>query len=77
MQLQQATQKIRMVLLNGKHMTSAEMNSLGKTVDSRKIVSRLKKKGMPIGGYWCRAKEGHRYKRYYLEGQGLPDNKTN
>lgn len=45
----EAQRKIANAFMRGWTMTSAEANEIGRTVDARKIISRLREdKGMPI-----------------------------
>jgi len=62
--------------LAGIRMTTAQANRLGQTSDSRKVISRLIKQGMPIEYYWnIRQDDSGRtvakYKTYYY-GSPLP-----
>lgn len=47
--LAEPQKKIKAALLQGRIMTTAEMNKVGGTVDARKIISRLRHDGLPIG----------------------------
>lgn len=69
-QLDRPKRLIKAALLSGKRMTSAEGNREGNTVDFRKVVSRLKKEGMPISSYWTTT-NGHRYKIYFYQNNTL------
>lgn len=53
-------------LQNGKRLTSYEANRIGHTVDSRKVISDLRRKGFKISDYWTEGKDGRRFKVYYL-----------
>lgn len=46
--LAEPQRRIKAALLSGIRMTTAQGNRIGQTVDSRKIISRLRKQGMPI-----------------------------
>ena len=69
--LAEPQKKIKAALLQGRIMTTAEMNKVGGTVDARKIISRLRNdKGLPIGDEWIvrldeNGKFIGRYKRYF------------
>lgn len=45
-------ERIKAAFLAGIRMTTAQANRLGQTSDSRKVISRLIKQGMPIEYYW-------------------------
>ena len=45
-------ERIKAAFLAGIRMTTAQANRLGQTSDSRKVISRLIKQGMPIESYW-------------------------
>lgn len=70
--LSEPQKRIKSALLSGIRMTTAQGNRIGQTVDSRKIMSRLKKQGLPIRSYWNIRKDDSgrtvaRYKTYYYE----------
>ena len=65
-QLEEATAKIEEALRCGMRLTSAEGNHLAHTVDFRKIVSRLRKRGLQIEDVWTEH-NGHRFKIYYAK----------
>lgn len=60
--------KILTVLKNGKSVTSYAANAVGNTVDSRKIISNLRREGHKIFDFWETGKDGRRFKVYYLDG---------
>jgi len=69
-------ERIKAAFLAGIRMTTAQANRLGQTNDSRKVISRLIKKGMPIESYWNIRKDDSgrtvaKYKTYYY-GSPLP-----
>ena len=69
-------ERIKAAFLAGIRMTTAQANRLGQTSDSRKVISRLIKQGMPIEYYWnIRTDDSGRtvakYKTYYY-GSPLP-----
>ena len=68
--LAEPQRRIKAALLSGIRMTTAQGNRIGQTVDSRKIISRLRKQGMPICSYWNIRKDDSgrtvaKYKTYY------------
>ena len=68
--------RIKAAFLAGIRMTTAQANRLGQTSDSRKVISRLIKQGMPIEYYWNIRKNDSgrtvaKYKTYYY-GSPLP-----
>lgn len=74
--LAEPQRRIKAALLSGIRMTTAQGNRIGQTVDSRKIISRLRKQGMPICSYWNIRKDDSgrtvaKYKTYYY-GSPLP-----
>ena len=69
-------ERIKAAFLAGIRMTTAQANRLGQTSDSRKVISRLIKQGMPIEYYWNIRKDDSgrtvaKYKTYYY-GSPLP-----
>ena len=69
-------ERIKAAFLAGIRMTTAQANRLGQTSDSRKVISRLIKQGMPIEYYWNISKDDSgrtvaKYKTYYY-GSPLP-----
>ena len=73
--LAEPQKKIKAALLQGRIMTTAEMNKVGGTVDARKIISRLRHDGRPIGDEWVilfdeNGKIIGRYKRYFYTKDG-------
>ena len=71
-------ERIKAAFLAGIRMTTAQANRLGQTSDSRKVISRLIKQGMPIEYYWNIRKDDSgrtvaKYKTYYY-GSPLPAN---
>lgn len=50
----------------GKRMTSMDINRELNTVDSRKMISVLRGKGLPIADEWIEG-ENTRFKIYYLQ----------
>lgn len=69
-------ERIKAAFLAGIRMTTAQANRLGQTNDSRKVISRLIKQGMPIESYWNIRKDDSgrtvaKYKTYYY-GSPLP-----
>ncbi len=69
-------ERIKAAFLAGIRMTTAQANRLGQTSDSRKVISRLIKQGMPIESYWNIRKDDSgrtvaKYKTYYY-GSPLP-----
>ena len=50
----------------GRRLTSYEANRIGHTVDSRKVISDLRRKGFRISDYWAEGKDGRRFKVYFL-----------
>lgn len=69
-------ERIKAAFLAGIRMTTAQANRLGQTNDSRKVISRLIKQGMPIEYYWNIRKDDSgrtvaKYKTYYY-GSPLP-----
>ena len=69
-------ERIKAAFLAGIRMTTAQANRLGQTSDSRKVISRLIKQGMPIEYYWNIRKYDSgrtvaKYKTYYY-GSPLP-----
>ena len=69
-------ERIKAAFLAGIRMTTAQANCLGQTSDSRKVISRLIKQGMPIEYYWNIRKDDSgrtvaKYKTYYY-GSPLP-----
>ena len=69
-------ERIKAAFLAGIRMTTAKANRLGQTSDSRKVISRLIKQGMPIEYYWNIRKDDSgrtvaKYKTYYY-GSPLP-----
>ena len=69
-------ERIKAAFLAGIRMTTAQANRLGQTSDSRKVISRLIKQGMPIE-YYCNILKDDsgrtvaKYKTYYY-GSPLP-----
>ena len=53
-------------LENGYRLTSYLANRIGHTVDSRKIISKLRSGGHRISDEWQTAKDGRRFKVYFL-----------
>ena len=51
---------------NGRRITSYEANRIGHTVDSRKVISDLRRKGFKISDYWMQGADGRRFKVYFL-----------
>ena len=73
--LAEPQKKIKAALLQGRIMTTAEMNKVGGTVDARKIISRLRHDGLPIGDEWVilfdeNGKIIGRYKGYFYTKDG-------
>ena len=69
-------ERIKAAFLAGIRMSTAQANRLGQTSDSRKVISRLIKQGMPIEYYWNIRKDDSgrtvaKYKTYYY-GSPLP-----
>ena len=54
------------MLLAGIRLTTAQANREARTVDARKIISRLRRNGMEIKSFW-NSKGGRRWKTYYCE----------
>ena len=74
-------ERIKAAFLAGIRMTTAQANRLGQTSDSRKVISRLIKQGMPIEYYWNIRKDDSgrtvaKYKTYYY-GSPLPAKGSN
>lgn len=71
--LQAAHTRIRRALESGIRMTTAQGNRIGRTVDFRKVVSRLRRNGFDVRSYW-NERNGRRWKTYYyvhpLPGRG-------
>ena len=69
-------ERIKAAFLAGIRMTTAQANRLGQTSDSRKVISRLIKQGMPIEYYWNIRKDdsGRTVAKYktYCYGSPLP-----
>lgn len=65
-QLQLPMRRILQAFERGEKLTTAQGNRLGRTVDFRKIVSRLREAGYPIKDYWMEM-EGRRFKVYFKE----------
>ena len=53
-------------LQDGKRITSYQANRIGHTVDSRKVISDLRRHGYHISDEWQTAKDGRRFKVYFL-----------
>lgn len=65
-QLNEAQRKIKAMLEAGIRLTTAQANREARTVDARKIISRLRRSGMEIRSFW-NEKDGRRWKTYYYE----------
>ena len=67
-------ERIKAAFLAGIRMTTAQANRLGQTNDSRKVISRLIKKGMPIESYWNNRKDdsGRTVAKYKTYNYGSP-----
>ena len=67
-QLETAKARIRAAFIEGQTLTTFTGNSLGQTVDFRKIVSLLRNEGLPIKDCWERnPTDGRQYTAYFLE----------
>lgn len=62
--LRTAKARIKMALKSGMRLTTAQGNRIGRTVDSRKIISLLKREGFEVESFW-NEKNGRRWKTYY------------
>lgn len=72
--LQAAQARIRKALESGIRMTTAQGNRIGRTVDFRKIISRLRSEGFAVKSYW-NERDGRRWKTYYHQ-HPLPEKGT-
>lgn len=63
-QLAQAQKTIQAALLKGERITVAQGNRIARTTETRKIISRLRRKGMDIRDEWME-NEGRRFKQYW------------
>lgn len=53
-------------LQNGQKITSYQANRIGHTVDSRKVISELRRKGYKISDQWTEGQDGRRFKVYFI-----------
>ena len=58
---------IKAALLGGKIITTSLGNRIARTVDFRKIISRLRAEGMNIQDEWL-TNNGRRFKKYWYVG---------
>lgn len=63
--------RIRNAFERGLKLTSYEANKIGKTVDSRKCISDLRKEGVKIDDDWTTGKDGRRFKIYFIKPENL------
>lgn len=59
-------QRILEALEAGQRLTSYTANRIGHTVDSRKVISDLRRDGHRISDEWQTGKDGRRFKVYFL-----------
>lgn len=64
--------RIRIALEQGRVLTSYEANKVGRTVDSRKLISELRREGVRIDDVWRTGDDGRRFKVYFIS----PANRT-
>lgn len=64
--------RIRKAFMQGRILTSYEANRVGRTVDSRKCISDLRKDGVKIEDEWRTGDDGRRFKVYFVK----PENRT-
>ena len=66
--LTRAKAHIKQAFLRGEVMTSKDGNRVGRTVDFRKCVSRLRREGLNIRDRWeTNPGDGRKFKVYFLE----------
>ena len=66
--LTRAKAHIKQAFLGGAVMTSKDGNRVGRTVDFRKCVSRLRREGLNIRDRWeTNPGDGRKFKVYFLE----------
>lgn len=66
--LTRAKAHIKQAFLGGAVMTSKDGNRVGRTVDFRKCVSRLRREGLNIRDRWeTNPRDGRKFKVYFLE----------
>ena len=66
--LTRAKAHIKQAFLRGEVMTSKDGNRVGRTVDFRKCVSRLRREGLNIRDRWeTNPRDGRKFKVYFLE----------
>ncbi len=66
--LSRAKAHIKQAFLGGAEMTSKDGNRIGRTVDFRKCVSRLRREGLDIRDRWeTNPGDGRKFKVYFLE----------
>lgn len=71
-QYEKIRQKILSLLLSGEVLTTLTGNLLANTVDFRKAVSDLRRKGVKINDRWdTNPNNGKRFKRYFLDAEYL------
>lgn len=65
-QMAKAQSLILEALKSGKRITSYQANKIGHTVDSRVVISRLRKNGYAIADKWVTGITGKRFKVYWM-----------
>ena len=73
----QQQRTIHAYLMKGGWHSAVHLNRIGHTGDARKIISRLRRRGVTISDRWVIAPDGVRYKEYHYVPEPIVDNKVN
>ena len=73
----QQQRTIHAYLMKGGWHSAVHLNRIGHTGDARKIISRLRRRGVTISDRWVTAPDGVRYKEYHYVPELIVNNKVN